>query len=186
MNKLKKLDIKRYPFDTDGYKHYVDTNQIISTDEYGILRSLLASFPHASNGKWIDAFAKLDVKEISKKLIILAANAYDYHGNTVLGVAAETGQVDPVRRLIEMGAELDTPAHKWNKLALHWAIGNAKSDKNKDSIDAAEVVKCLLDHGADPNLMCYEISPYEYAKERGYTAAVTLIEEKIQRFNFKV
>jgi len=174
--------VKRYDFNNSGYKHYIVTNQELREDELELLGQLLASFPNASNRDWANAFAKLNIEKIPKKILILAANAYDTCGNTVLGVAAEYGkQVEAVQRLIDMGANLDTPDDNMNKLALHWAINNKLSFNDKDSYEAVKVVKCLLDNGARTDIICYQNStPLAYAKSRGFNAAANLIEESMR------
>lgn len=97
----------------------------------------------------------------------------------MLGVAAEYGKDDDaVQRLIEMGALLDIPNHGQHKLALHWAINNKLSSKNKDSLEAVKVVKRLLDNGANTDITCYgNDTPLAYAKKRKFNAAAKLIEQ---------
>ncbi|SCY57425.1 hypothetical protein SAMN02746069_02916, partial [Legionella israelensis DSM 19235] len=85
--------------------------------------------------------------------------------------------VNAVQKLINMGANVDMPDHNMNKLALHWAINNKKSFRDKGSVEAVEVVRCLLKNGAKTDIRCYQNETLlEYAKSRGFTAAANLIE----------
>ena len=174
-----KMKETKYNFSSGSCKHYIVTNQNLSEEERELLGHFLASFPHAGNNDWPNTFAKIDVEKLPKKLLHLAANAYDDYGNTVLGVAAEYGkQVEAVQRLIDMGARLNAPDHNMNKLPLHWAIHNKLSYNNKTSYEAIKVVKCLLDNGAKVDITCYRNSnPLAYAKSGGFIAAANLIEQ---------
>lgn len=173
----------RYEFtniiDDRYYVHYIKTDEKLTAEEQKEIGKLLASFPHANRKEWPKAFATLNVDSIPKKLVILAANAYDSIGNTVLGVVAEHGaHIDAAQLLIDMGALLDTPDHNLNKLALHWAISNKLSCSDKKSEDAAKMVKWLLDNGARTDITCYQnCTPLDYAKQRDFTAAAELIEQ---------
>jgi len=167
----------RYDFKNNGYEHYIKTNQKISEIELKTLGQILASFPHADNRDWPINFAQFKSDEISKKLLLLVANAYDCFGNTMLGIAAENGQhIEALQRLIDMGANIDMPDDNMNKLPLHWAINNKLSCRDQKSFEAVKVVKCLLDNGARTDITCYQgKTPFEYAKNRGFKAAANLL-----------
>jgi ankyrin repeat protein len=165
----------RYNFQSG---HFIITRQELKEDELKLLGPLLESFPHASHDYWTDKFLSLDTKEIPNKLLLLAANAYhEPRGYTVLGAAADKGGVAAFQKLIDMGANLNA-LDVDNKLALHWAISNSKSISDKNSIEAANVVKCLLDNGAKTDITSYQnTTPLQYAESRGYKAAATMIKE---------
>lgn len=177
-------EMLRYNFKNNGYEHYVKTNQKMSEIELKTLGQILASFPHADNRDWPKNLAKFKSDEIPKKLLLLAANAYDCFGNTVLGIAAENGRhVDALQRLIDMGANINMPDDNMNKLPLHWAINNKLSCSDKKSYEAVKVVKCLLDNGARADITCYQnTTPFEYANSRGFKAAVNLLSEEALTF----
>lgn len=184
--------------------HYIMTDEKLTTDEYEFLTKILESFPHVHRD-WQEKFSKFiykfDPQYISifeldiipknillkqnyfKKMLKIAANAYDSNGNTVLGVACEWGKnVNFVQKLIDMGANLDTPDRQMNKLALHWAINNKLSFYKPESIEAVAVVQCLLDNGAKTDITCYQnATPLEYAISRGYKAAAIVIENHINK-----
>lgn len=178
--------------------HYIISNRDFTHIEIEQLNQILTEFPHASEylghylqpwkdrQHWVYRFMGLDLSKYSSDLLCIAANAYDSCGNTMLGVAAEYGKsVAAVQKLIDLGARLDTPDHNMNKLALHWAINNKLSCRNKSSMEAVAVVKCLLDNGANIKLDCYQgETPFDYAKSRGFTAAARLIQEKIPTLEF--
>lgn len=168
----------RYNFQSG---HFIITNQELRDDELKLLGHLLFSFPHASKDDWTTKFLNLNTKDIPEKLLLLAANAYhEPRGYTVLGAAAEKGDVAALQKLIDMGANLHT-LDVDNKQALHWAIANRKSMAKQESIKAASVVKCLLDNGARTDIKSYQdATPLQYAKGRGYEAAAAMIKEKIR------
>lgn len=82
----------RNKFENNGHTHYVKNEQKLSEAEQRALGKILSSFPHANNAAWPKMFAEFKADDIPKNLLLLAANAYDSYGNTVLGVAAENGK----------------------------------------------------------------------------------------------
>jgi ankyrin repeat protein len=183
--------IKRYHF----YQHYIDTDKKLSEDELKLLGQSLSIFPNGARDRnWEKKFSDFKSDKVSKKILLLLANAYDSAGNTMLGVAAEKGNVPALQRLIDMKANLDKPDNNMNKTPLYWAICNKLSYKDKNSLEAAEVVKCLLENGAKTNICCspaipgeclpsvsQDQTPLQYAKNRGYKAAESIIEEHLKK-----
>jgi uncharacterized protein len=163
-------------------EHYIDTLENLSDSEFKMLENILVNFPHCHKRNiWPNIFAQFNPDLYPKKLLTLAANAFDYIGNTVLGVAAEWGDVNAVIRLISMGANVNAIDHQVNKLALHWAICNVNSDRDPTSFEAAKVVQCLLNHGARTDITCYQgKTPLQFAKNIKYLAAATIIEQHIK------
>lgn len=163
---------------------YIRTSNELTNEEKKALSMVLPLFPNVVSSHYdrcnIKTFISADLSQYDAHILKLAANAYDRNGNTVLGVAAEFGDVDAVEKLIALGADLNTPDDNMNKLALHWAINNKKSFRAKDSLEAVEVVKRLLQHGARTDITCYGKSTVlDYSKSRGFTAAAHLIEQAI-------
>lgn len=172
---------KRYDFENDSY-HFIITNQELCEDELKLLNQLLASFPYTLNCKWKDKFLNLNTEEFPKKILLLAANAYNGQGITVLGAAADAGGKEALQKLIDMGANLNA-CDAFKKLPLHWAISNNLSFRNENSLEAAGVVKCLLDNGARTDITCYQnATPLYYAQSRGFTAAANLIKEYMRAY----
>jgi ankyrin repeat protein len=161
--------------------YYIDTLEDLSDEELKTLEEILVYFPHChKRNRWPEKFAQFNPDAYSKKLLKLAANAFDYSGNTLLGVAAEWADPKSINRLIKMGADVNTVDHHMGKLALHWAVTNVHSFKDQNSLEAVKVVQCLLDHGARADIVCYEgKTVLQYAESRKYSAAVTLINNHI-------
>ncbi|ASQ46834.1 ankyrin repeat domain-containing protein [Legionella clemsonensis] len=171
--------MKRYNFNPEGYGYYIDSEIELSEEELDKIQKIIRSFPHALKSKEsINRFLEFTPNETPKYILAITANAFDSCGNTMLGVTCEYGySVDAVQTLINMGANLDTPDHNMNKLALHWAINNKKSFGEPGSVEAVAVVECLLQNGAETDIRCYQNkTPLEYARSRGFTAAADLIE----------
>jgi ankyrin repeat protein len=162
----------------NNYSHYVDLDRELSSNELNQLSQILRLFPHSCHCLWYETFVDTHFQHVPQELLFIAANPYDGLGNTVLGVAAETGtQLQAAQLLIDMGANVNTLEHRTKRLALHWAICNKKSYFDKESYEAVEMVSLLLKNGADTELRCYQNStPLEYARTRGYSAAADLIE----------
>jgi ankyrin repeat protein len=165
--------------------HYIETNEALTDKDKKVLAYILQYFPSATNSDhWRKAFNDFNSSGYDARLLKLAANAFDSLGNTVLGYVADTGDAQLVKAIIDLGADLDTIDHHSNKLALHWAISNYESSKDKNCSIAAGVVKVLLDAGACIDIECYQKqTPRQYAESRGYTAAVQYIDEAIEQRN---
>jgi hypothetical protein len=176
-------EILRYDFKHNTHSYYINTNQNLSAMELKILGLVLASFPHVNNHDWPKAFAEFKSNGIPKKILLLAANAYDFYGNTMLGVAAENGNhVKAVQRLIDMGADINLPDDNRHAPPLYWAINNKLSYDNRKSLEAAKVVKCLLDNGAKTDLIYQDKTLLAYAEEKGYEAAAHLLGKEATDF----
>lgn len=184
---LENRKTKKYGFKVEGdisyYRYYIVSKEVISVEDLQKIEVVLASFPHASKSRAsIEKFLEFSLNEIPKHILSIAANAFDSHGNTMLGVACEYGySVEAVQKLMDMGANLNTIDCD-SKLPLHWAIKNKNSYHAKDSREAAGVVECLLKNGAKTDIVCYPTltqtqTLLQYAESRGYTAAARLIKE---------
>lgn len=80
-------------------------------------------------------------------------------------VAADAGQVDAVRLLIQKGAQIDLRAHD-NQTALGAAVARERAD----------IVKVLLDAGADPNRSALDKEmPLIVAARKGLETIVRLL-----------
>jgi uncharacterized protein len=77
-------------------------------------------------------------------------NAYGDDGFHPLGLACFFGHVETSRVLLESGAEVDALSRneRIQTAAIHAAAAAANSDENT----RYELVKLVLEHGADPNL----------------------------------
>lgn len=167
-----KTTIKQYMFNK-SYHYIVDTE--LGEEEKEIIQQMLLSFP-CVGVDWVEKFESLDVAGLDKSLLKIAANAYDHCGNTVLGVACEKGRsVKSVQKLIDLGADLNKKdVNKRNP--LYWAIWNRMSNANKNSYEAASVVRLLLENGAMTHIKCYyELTPLEHALKIGCKAVADLI-----------
>ncbi len=182
------MPAKKYSFNNDARtNHYIVTNETLDKKELETLAQLLLSFPHAANtSTWPEAFRALDLTHTPKKLLKLAANAYDQFGNTVLGVVAEYGNdLSALQKLVSMGADVNEPDHLHNKLPIHWAIDNKASSRNRDSVEAIAGLKFLVANGADLMLPrdrgdgSPPISTLQYAIGLKYTAAVSFLKIRI-------
>lgn len=102
-NQQKKI---AYLFNINGYEYTIERNRPINEVEQSYLRRILTYFPNASKEDWQTAF--LDNWEIGYPPLLLkiATTAFDQHGNTCLGIAAEDGKsIDAMNKLIAMGAD---------------------------------------------------------------------------------
>lgn len=164
--------------------HYVTINRTLEKEEQNMLSEILSYFPHAGNSELQEKFASLPCELYDAKLLTIAANAYDFHWNTMLGLACWNGSsVAAVQKLIDLGANLNTPDLNSNKLALHWGICNNLSLFKTTSYKELAVVQCLLENGAKTHLKYYENkTPLEYSVSRGYIAAANLIRARNQDY----
>ncbi len=78
------------------------------------------------------------------------ANEFGDDGFHPLGLACFFGHVDAARLLLERGADVDLLAR--NEQIRTAAIHAAAAAEGKDEAVRYELVKLVLDHGADPNL----------------------------------
>jgi uncharacterized protein len=80
------------------------------------------------------------------------ANAFGADGFHPLGLACFFGHVDAARVLLEHGADVNTLSRNEHiqTAAIHAAA--ASGETGADEATRYELVKLVLDHGADPNL----------------------------------
>lgn len=176
--KLRKYSFSHHEAPSREEDHYVKIDRELTINEILKLNIILKSFPHASDNNWPNKFKNLDISLYPKELLSIAANAYDRHGNTMLGVAAEKGEIEAVQRLIKLGAVINTPDHLMNKLPLHWAICSQLAKNLKQQAEYLKIIKLLLDNNALVDIPCYAMMTVtEYAKDREYNVASDFIED---------
>src|SRR6266540_2028046 len=80
------------------------------------------------------------------------ANAFGDDGFHALGLACFFGHVDAARLLLERGADVNVLSRNEHiqTAAIHAAA--ASNEEGTDESTRYELVKLVLDHGADPNL----------------------------------
>jgi ankyrin repeat protein len=80
------------------------------------------------------------------------ANAFGDDGFHPLGLACFFGNVDAARLLLERGAEVNAVSRneRIQTAAIHAAA--ASNEEGTDESVRYELIKLVLDHGADPNL----------------------------------
>ncbi len=80
------------------------------------------------------------------------ANAFDDDGFHPLGLACFFGHVDAARLLLERGADVNALSRneRIQTAAIHAAA--ASNEEGTDETTRYELVKLVLEHGADPNL----------------------------------
>ncbi len=100
---------------------------------------------------------------------------YNYYGGTALIPAAEKGHIDTVKLLLEKSSVDINHVNRMGWTALMEAV-----ILNDGGTLHQQIIKLLLEHGADPAITDKDgISPLEHAKERGYSAIVTLLENHV-------
>ncbi|GMH86068.1 hypothetical protein TrVE_jg4423 [Triparma verrucosa] len=117
---------------------------------------------------FFQACANCDVptltEECSRSPKIASQATHSIHGGCGLHVVAmaynssPASQVQTIEYLVSQNAELDAVASN-GSTALHWAAGNGNAD----------VVRCLLDLGADPNVKSYTWQRQVFGKSSGQT-----------------
>lgn len=95
--------------------------------------------------------------------------------NFALYSAAENGQLDAVKYLIEHGAHVNTSTH-YGETPLHAAARNGNAD----------IINYLLDHGAQINkTTSWKMTPLHIAASKGQTAAVQTLVNRGANVNAK-
>ena len=172
---------KRYDFGD----RFIKTSLELNKQELTILDNLLTLFPYPGRNRWlVTKFLNIKLEDFPRELLILAANAYDSFGNTILGVAAEYGVPVVVKKLLEMGADLHI-CDQYLKFPIFWAINNRFSFRERGSIKAAAIVQCFLDNGARIDLRYRGLTPLDYALSKGFFAAAYLIENHKRQLSLK-
>lgn len=166
----------RYVFNNGGYKHHIVIERKLTEDEEGMLWEILKSFPDGNRSPhWGDEFHSLNLTSVPSELLKYAANAKDDIGNTMLGVAAFSNDVKAVQQLIDFGANVNAP-DSIQKTAIYWAI----------SRNAEEAIKCLIANGASLDVTYENLTPLQYAKDRGYKKSIRVIENFLGKQEEKI
>lgn len=179
----------RYYFNLRDSLHtanFIDIEREISIEEYRILNRIFMSFPSVNGEGWPQKFSEENFDQYPQALLAIAANAYDFLGNTMLGLACEWGKNPEIlEKLIGFGADINRPEHCGERTPLYWAICNKRSYFNKESRGAVAVVHCLLNHGARTDLSCNadNETPLQYAQRAGFKAAAQLISNHQNGWN---
>ena len=98
-------------------------------------------------------------------------NIYNYYGGTALIPAAEKGQVDTVRLLLEKSKIDVNHVNNLGWTALMEAVILADG-----GINHQQIVELLLAHGADPNITDNEgATVLDHARNRGFTSIVEIL-----------
>jgi ankyrin repeat protein len=106
------------------------------------------------------------------------ASAYGDDGFHPLGLACFFGHVDAARLLLERGADVNALARNEHiqSAALHAAA--ASGDTGSDEPTRYELVKLVLEHGADPNLRQGSgFSPLDAARQNGDARIESLLRQ---------
>lgn len=107
-------------------------------------------------------------------------NAQAADGTTAVANAADSGEIDTVRLLLNRGARLDLPTHEIDLLSgksLDATSGYlALAGATTVGQDSAEIVKLLLAHGAKPNAQSTnDLTPLGRASKNGDAETVRLL-----------
>lgn len=87
----------------------------------------------------------------------------------------QTADVDEVRRLLRGGGPAVNSLDATNRTPLYWAVLGGYT----------EIVRLLLEHGADPNLPLDDVPPLWHALDFGMTEIVALIRAHGGHENWK-
>ncbi|MGH2486560.1 MAG: ankyrin repeat domain-containing protein [Ktedonobacterales bacterium] len=95
-------------------------------------------------------------------------NSYSYDGWTALHLAAHFGQTATARALVEQGADIALRSRNpLDNLPLHAAVAGG---------DHAELVRLLLEHGANPNATQHGgYTPLHETAQNGFLVATRLL-----------
>jgi ankyrin repeat protein len=115
----------------------------------------------------------LKMLDLALNLGASAANITSPYDGTALIAAAHLGHYQVVRRLIKGGAPLDHVNNlHWTALIEAVVLGNGEHNH-------IETVRALVSAGADYRLADRRgVTPLEHARDRGYSAIISLLETK--------
>jgi len=101
---------------------------------------------------------------------------YNYYGGTALIPAAEKGHIDTVKLLLEKSSVDINHINRLGWTALMEAV-----ILNDGGIVHQQIIKLLLEHGVDSSIPDKDgVSPLQHARQKGYLAIVTLLENHIE------
>jgi ankyrin repeat protein len=152
----------------DSLKQRIDqqTSTLLTSLEVRRDASLAASAPTSQSGESTESVEVARIRAIIKNSPDLI-DAPQGGGETLLHIAAQSGDLDVVKLLLESGADING-SKPFSATALHYAAGNGHET----------VVRFLLSRGADPNgESAIGITPLGLAVAKGYrTVASTLLQ----------
>ena len=108
------------------------------------------------------------------------ANAFDDDGFHPLGLACFFGHVDAAKLLLERGADVNALSRNEHiqTAAIHAAAASTETGADEDT--RYELVKLVLDHGADPNLRqgTDDFRAIDAARQNGDLRVEQLLKER--------
>jgi ankyrin repeat protein len=111
-------------------------------------------------------------------------NAQDYHTGTVLIGAAKGGNTETMRLLLDRGVDVNARDKRYGMTALEWAA-EYDLDPRRDIFDRTEIVRLLLDYGAQLWEPGYSKASDEIkimVEECRQTRAAIVIQKYMRRF----
>ena len=166
----------------------VDAALVDARDEDGLSAVLIAAYYQqpdlvqllVQRGAELNIFAACAAGDLPRIQTLIEqqpdlVSAYAPDGFQPLGLAAFFGQVDVVEFLLGRGAEVNSPSHNALRvMPLHSAIANRRT----------EIVKRLLDHGADVNTtQADDVTPLHEAAQNGMLEVTQWLLERGVRVN---